>query len=57
MSNVYKFCSCRGCKAGRHCNYSKQMTRYVMRAFRQRTKRALKAGKEPPTKISIPYTD
>lgn len=57
MSNVYKFCGCRACKAGRHCNYSKASTKIAMRSLRRQTKQALRTGKELPTKISIPYTD
>jgi hypothetical protein len=55
MSNVYKFCGCRACRVGRRPN--RTYIRAEMRKLRHRTKEALKKGKEPPTKISIPYTD
>jgi len=57
MSNTIKFCGCRACKAGRHHPNNKVNTRKSLRAFRRNTKQALKRGVEPPTKISIDFTD
>jgi hypothetical protein len=55
MSNVYKFCGCRTCRANRRSSHD--WTRKTMRSFRRKTREAIRQGKEPPTKVSIPYTD
>lgn len=57
MSNTLKFCSCRACKAGRSCGRNKETTKKTLRAFRRKTKQAIKKGEEPPRQVSIPYTD
>ena len=52
-----KFCSCRMCRYGRkHYGNPARITK-VKRAFRRKTKQALKNGIEPQISISVPYTD
>ena len=57
MSNHLKFCSCRGCRAGRRTKSGGSTVKAVIRASRRKTKQALKAGDEPVSKVSVPYTD
>ena len=54
MSNVYKFCGCRCCRAGRRA--CRGYTQKTLRSFRRQAKQALKHGVEPPTKISVCYS-
>ena len=57
MSNHLKFCSCKGCKAGRHTKSGKQMVKQVIRTARHKAKLSLKQGEEPSPVSSVGYTD
>ena len=57
MSSYLKFCSCKSCKAGRHREGNKAVTRRVVRSVRQRTKQALREGNEPEPRKGVGYTD
>ena len=57
MSSVAKFCSCRACKAGKKCSRSQTKTKKTLRSFKRQSKQAIQKGAEPPTAVSIPYTD
>jgi hypothetical protein len=57
MSRNLKFCSCKTCRAGRHRPGAKSTIKRASRRLRRDTKAALKQGKEPPDKTTVPYTD
>ena len=58
MSNVMKFCGCRACRSGMHrSSRSGCEVKMISRKFRRMSKIAISRGEEPPTKISVPYTD
>jgi hypothetical protein len=50
-------CSCRMCRRGLRTKCVSQMVTKKVRAARHKAKQDLKAGKEPETKIRLPYTD
>ena len=55
--NHMKFCSCKACKAGRHCANCKARTKRATRGARHAAKTDLAKGKTPNKTISVPYTD
>ncbi len=56
--NHLKFCSCRGCLAGRHKGKIKTRPAYLAnRKLRHTAKIAVRTGREPDRLISVPYTD
>jgi hypothetical protein len=57
MANHIKFCSCRGCKAGRHTRGGKLTIQQAVRTNRHKTKAALKSGKDTVETFSVGYTD
>lgn len=57
MSNVVKFCSCRGCRVGRRSPAGKDTVRRTLRTYRHNVKQALRQGKEPARIVSVGYTD
>lgn len=50
-------CSCRMCRQGLRTKCVSQMVTKKVRAARHKAKQDLKAGKEPDTRIRLPYTD
>lgn len=57
MPNHMKFCGCKWCRAGMRCRPNSEMIKRIVRLFRRKGKEALRQGKEPDKKISVPYTD
>lgn len=57
MASYLKFCGCRWCRAGMRARCNGHMIKRTARRFRRQAKVALKMGKEPAVKISVPYTD
>lgn len=56
MGNHMKFCRCRACRSGLHRGGGSTV-KAIIRKFRRKAKAALKQGKDPDNKISVPYTD
>jgi len=57
MSNHLKFCSCNGCRAGKRSKGAKKKIQNVVRSIRRNAKVDLKLGRDPVSKVSVPYTD
>jgi len=50
-------CSCRMCRRGLRTKCTSKLVTKKVRAARRKAKQDLRAGKEPDTKVMLPYTD